>query len=138
MKHFTARSKPRGCFDPSLANHIETPNKPRPKAKQKPTPAQKQRQRVAELRSMPYVDYLRTNHWKRKRAKAIRKAGGRCVFCGATESLQVHHMTYARKGCEQLADLQVLCSDCHKGEHQEQKPWLVDSLTAEFRKICGG
>ena len=52
MKHFTARSKPRGCFDPSLANHIDTPNKPRPKAKRKPTPAQKQRQRVAELRAI--------------------------------------------------------------------------------------
>ena len=28
MKHFTARSKPRGCFDLSLVNHINTPNKP--------------------------------------------------------------------------------------------------------------
>jgi predicted HNH restriction endonuclease len=52
------------------------------------------------------------------------------------ECLQVHHLTYARKGCEQLVDLQVLCADCHKGEHQVKMPWLLDSLTQEFRDVC--
>ena len=138
MKAFRVHSsKPRGCFDPSLANHIETPNRPRRKPARKPQKAaDKIRHRVAELKAMPYADYLRSSHWKRKRAKAIRKAGGRCQFCGAQELLQVHHLTYARKGCEQLADLQVLCADCHKGEHQVKMPWLVDSLTQEFRDIC--
>lgn len=68
-------------------------------------------------RNMPYTDYLQTAHWQDKRAAAIRRAGNRCQFCGATGRLDVHHNTYDRLGCEADGDLVALCRACHRAVH---------------------
>ncbi len=73
-----------------------------------------------ELRAMPYTDYLRTPHWRRRRAAKIRAAGGRCQLCGRGGSgtlLDVHHNTYERLGEERDEDLIVLCRECHSRHH---------------------
>jgi 5-methylcytosine-specific restriction endonuclease McrA len=93
--------------------------------------------RIAELRAMPYSDYLRSGHWGRKRQAALRHHGERCNRCDAVNDLQVHHKTYDRRGNERMKDLEVLCADCHAGEHQHDKPWIEDSLTREFLAIFG-
>ena len=72
-------------------------------------------------RAMPYADYLRSAHWQDKRAGAIRRAGGRCERCGRAGRLDVHHITYARLGCEADGDLVALCRACHEVMHEYRR-----------------
>ena len=64
-----------------------------------------------------YEDYLLSDHWQKKRLKALEKAEHKCERCGTTERLQVHHLSYKNLGCEPLEDLQVLCHKCHAELH---------------------
>ena len=62
--------------------------------------------------------YLPSNHWKKKREEALEFYGRKCQACGSTESLQVHHLHYKSLHRENVeTDLEVLCADCHKFEH---------------------
>ena len=72
---------------------------------------------IDHLRALPYDEYLETRHWRRKRRAKLRRSGYRCEQCGYPYRLDVHHLTYKNRGCEPLADLQVLCRVCHQGEH---------------------
>lgn len=76
---------------------------------------------IAQLRAIPYAEYLRTEHWQRKRSDAIGLAGNRCRICNAAPSptnlLDVHHRTYENRGNEERGDLTVLCRDCHERFH---------------------
>ena len=63
-----------------------------------------------------YADYLRTPQWQ-ARARAAKERAGECALCPATTSLEVHHRTYVRIGCEHPRDLVVLCSRCHRRHH---------------------
>lgn len=74
-------------------------------------------ERLAELRSMPYQQYLRTKEWQRRRQVMLKIASYRCYICRSTDRLQVHHKTYERRGCERMSDLVVLCDTCHKLVH---------------------
>lgn len=72
------------------------------------------------LRSMPYEDYLQSNHWRWRRRRALWLAEGQCQRCFDHKHLQVHHVTedaYKRRGCEEDSDLEVLCRACHEAEH---------------------
>lgn len=72
------------------------------------------------LRNMPYSEYLLTAHWRHMRTVALEYYGGSCAFCGGDSHLHVHHRNeeaYDRRGCERLADLTLLCSDCHGKGH---------------------
>jgi len=73
--------------------------------------------RLAELKSMDYKIYLKTDGWQRKRLDAIENARGVCEICGSGVDIQVHHKTYERRGEELPEDLIVLCEQCHKKEH---------------------
>jgi HNH endonuclease len=59
--------------------------------------------------SRPELD---TGQWKRVRAAVRRRDGGRCVVCGSTDRLSVHHVVPARlgggDGMDNLATLCVL------------------------------
>lgn len=77
------------------------------------------RQKIQELRTMPYADYLNTEHWKKTRQWALKRAGHRCQLCNAKSPLDVHHRTYERRGCEWHSDLIALCRDCHEIFHDE-------------------
>lgn len=65
-----------------------------------------------------YSAYLRSPFWQQKREAAFREYGRHCNRCGSLTSLQVHHKTYERLGCERIEDLEVLCETCHKLEHR--------------------
>ena len=64
---------------------------------------------IAELKAMKYEDYLRTEHWQRKRIAALEFAENRCQLCNSTEQSNVHHRTYERRGEERMSDVIVLC-----------------------------
>lgn len=79
-----------------------------------PSPA-----RVAELAAMPYKAYLSTPEWRETRRIAIGMAEHRCERCYRRPArLEVHHLTYERRGREWPEDLQVLCGPCHRAEHR--------------------
>lgn len=67
-----------------------------------------------------YDEYIQSDLWRRVRDRAIRLARWKCERCSTQRSLQVHHKTYARLGCESPEDLEVLCLTCHMGHHIDQ------------------
>lgn len=78
--------------------------------------------RSRKLRAMPYEEYLRTPHWKRKREDKLRAAGHRCQVCNSGSGiLDVHHRTYERLGEELDMDLTVLCRGCHRRHHESRR-----------------
>lgn len=68
-----------------------------------------------------YRRFLETPLWKYLRHKAVTRDGGKCVRCGATKNLNVHHKIYRRRWCmTQLEDLETLCRDHHQDEHKPE------------------
>lgn len=66
-----------------------------------------------------YTAYLRSHHWaevKRRYRESDRPQ--RCV-CGARAD-DLHHLTYARIGSEELTDLIALCRGCHRKTHRKR------------------
>lgn len=72
---------------------------------------------ASSLASMPYVEYLKTEHWQRVREGALVRAEHRCQLCNTTEFLNVHHRTYENRGAEKDSDVTVLCKPCHERFH---------------------
>lgn len=73
-----------------------------------------------------YDAYLATPHWAYIRDAKLGYSNYTCLVCGyrrfwykwgMPKRLEVHHLTYERLGRERLADLEVLCEDCHKDRH---------------------
>lgn len=83
---------------------------------------------------MPYREFLRTDYWRKVRTLVIARDGWKCVSCGQQgwESppnpfgqvqlydMEVNHLSYRHRGDElnHLADLELLCRDCHKRYHR--------------------
>ena len=78
------------------------------------------RRRLYELHTMPYPDYLQTPEWRERRGRHLASVGFRCQVCNTpAHSLDVHHRTYERRGCEHYTDLLALCRGCHALFHRE-------------------
>jgi 5-methylcytosine-specific restriction endonuclease McrA len=58
--------------------------------------------------------------WQKARAAAKQRDGNRCVHCGATEGLQVHHVVRLEDGgaAFELNNLVTLCVGCHGEQHR--------------------
>ena len=83
---------------------------------------------LQSLRTMPYLDYLKTRHWKQVREAAYHRAENCCRFCNISAAdyrLHVHHKTYVNRGCEKPDDLVVLCADCHFWVHRFGRGGIV-------------
>jgi hypothetical protein len=64
------------------------------------------------------TEYLKSDHWKAVRGRALLRAGGYCAGCRRQmRHLEVHHLTYRNLGQEKESDLMVLCHRCHEKEH---------------------
>lgn len=63
-----------------------------------------------------YVNYLRSEKWKRKRLAKGFSVGFCCERCGqyARDGFEIHHKSYARIFKEPLTDLMFLCPNCHR------------------------
>ena len=78
-----------------------------------------------------YAEYLRSEAWKEKRSRVLRRANGICEGCGDRGQLQVHHTRYPT-GCwpgtsewasqEKLFDLRAICRRCHEDIHRIGRP----------------
>jgi protein tyrosine phosphatase len=67
-----------------------------------------------------YAEYLKSDHWKELRQKAIEKSD-RCESCGIGENLEVHHLQYRNWTDCTVDDLMTLCHDCHDIFHLDCK-----------------
>lgn len=80
----------------------------------------KQRQeKLKRLKTMPYADYLKSDHWQQTRLSALKRAKHKCQLCNSTGKLHVHHNNYNNRGCERVSDLIVLCETCHAKQHDK-------------------
>jgi len=70
--------------------------------------------------SLPYNEYLYTDHWRMVRQLVLQRDDRECLFCGKRTTLQIHHNTYDHRGVEEfhLDDLITVCSRCHKKIHK--------------------
>jgi len=64
-----------------------------------------------------YDDYLRSDEWKRRAAKVMRRADDLCEGCLTNAATEVHHLTYANIGREFAFELVALCDVCHARTH---------------------
>ena len=72
-------------------------------------------------RKSNYALSLNSEYWNEVKLH-IRARDRKCVKCGSILYLEVHHKTYINKGneLEHLDDLILLCSECHKKEHNKK------------------
>lgn len=84
-----------------------------------------------------YKDYLKTNHWKKKKQSFLATVKRQCMECGSKSNLHVHHLTYKNVGNERNSQLCLLCKDCHFAAHKKGKEKLdeIKSLRKIQRKI---
>lgn len=76
-----------------------------------------------DYKSMPYNDYLKTEHWQQVRKEALVRAGYRCQLNSDHKNrLEVHHNNYNHLGAERPQDVFVMCEDCH-GRHHGELPY---------------
>jgi 5-methylcytosine-specific restriction endonuclease McrA len=67
--------------------------------------------------NLEYITYLDSPEWREKRTARLIQDGYKCVHCGCTFNLHVHHLTYRRFKDEHLSDLITLCQPCHERVH---------------------
>lgn len=95
------------------------------------------RKSVFKQLEIPYEEYLQTDHWKQVRNKRMEIDGYKCVICGATDDLQVHHCFYERLWNEDVdVDLMTLCKPCHKRIHaiKDREESLIKHNFAAWEK----
>lgn len=99
---------------------------------------------AAELRRMPYDEYLKTDHWRRVRTAMLIAHRGRCQgnICWQMDSywfdekwLHVHHMTYKNRGNERYADLRLVCKECHEHIHEGKTGIFPDHLAGYYEVL---
>ncbi len=73
-----------------------------------------------------YQKYLKSDKWKEKREKILKKRGRVCQLCQSIHQLHLHHLTYRRRYNEKDIDLLIVCYKCHASIHgkkaKDQQP----------------
>ena len=92
-----------------------------------------------KLKWKSYKQYLKSDAWKIKRDKVIKRANSWCEICKVKRAWQVHHKTYKRIFRERLSDLIATCETCHKAEHnlltdEEIETAILDLIKSEGYK----
>ena len=80
-----------------------------------------------------YSDYLKTEHWKKKKQSFLATVKRECMICSRKENLHVHHITYKNIGDERNNQLALLCKTCHFSAHEQGFEKLNE--IRELRKI---
>lgn len=68
--------------------------------------------------------YLNSIEWYIIKKKAIQRDGGKCVCCGKTNGLLVHHKSYehyTQADELELDDIITVCVVCHRNIHRQKK-----------------
>lgn len=86
---------------------------------------------------MTYAQKLRDPRWQRKRLEILERDGWKCCCCHrADQTLQVHHLIYARRDPWDYPNevYQTLCEDCHeiRGELTNK---IVDAIRLSLKDV---
>ena len=81
--------------------------------------------------------YYKSDHWRKTRETRRQQDGGCCVTCKTDLSLECHHLTYENLFCEEMRDLQSLCSECHKRTHANGKLKFPSGMIIEHVRMLG-
>lgn len=69
-----------------------------------------------------YKEELKDKRWCKVRDMVMKRDGYRCVLCGSSNDIQVHHTIY--KGIHAweypLNTLYTLCKQCHESVHNDE------------------
>ena len=71
------------------------------------------------MNKQKYREYLKSDHWKNFRIEYYKANERKCIECGSTNDLNLHHLTYERLGREKLEDVVCLCNTCHFKLHEK-------------------
>lgn len=83
-----------------------------------------------DLKTMNYLKYRDSEHWKQFCKFALEHYGHACQMCGASNTkLDVHHKTYESRGEETIDDVLVLCRKCHIQYHHNKGDYTTLSHT---------
>lgn len=73
---------------------------------------------------MEYADYLRSPQWKVVSEERRKIDGYKCVCCGGTGNLNVHHIHYPSNWADtEISMLRTLCKECHLTVHRIQEAY---------------
>ena len=69
--------------------------------------------------NMSYIDYLKSEHWKKLKLKTLRrKRYKNCSKCNSTENINLHHKHYRfLMHIHELHSIVPLCNSCHNKIH---------------------
>ena len=71
-----------------------------------------------------YNDFLKSDTWKSLRIERLSIDGNKCVICGCSDRLEVHHLYYPKKWEDTTTDhLVTLCKGCHVCVHRIQEKY---------------
>lgn len=84
--------------------------------------AEEAAERAQEGNRLAYDDYLRSDAWRRLRARVLQRAKGTCEGCLERAAEHVHHLTYEHIGNEFAFELRALCEPCHHRIHEKAQP----------------
>jgi len=85
------------------------------------------------MNKQDYAKYLSHPLWQEKRDEVFKRYGKRCIKCGTTKEIAVHHKTYSDGKMPweyPNENFIVLCEKCHSATHSI-------SYTQNICKICG-
>lgn len=80
-----------------------------------------------------YAEYLKSDAWRSKRAKVLKRAGSICEACLDNRATQVHHLTYDSIFNEFLFELVAVCGDCHGRLHPKDEAEEAREMEMEWR-----
>lgn len=76
---------------------------------------------IKAFNTIPYEEYLQTDHWLHFKAEALKASAYRCKMCNTPDdTLHVHHNNYSNRGRETFNDVIVLCGECHAKFHNKE------------------
>ncbi len=82
---------------------------------------------------------LKPDDWDKVRRDAYKRAGGRCVICGATGRLEAHEQWCYddEKALQKLENVVALCRNCHEIKHIGRTQLMGRDLEAmeHFMKV---
>lgn len=95
-------------------------------------------ERIEFYRIVPnYENYINSAEWDERREKYFSTHERKCYFCGSTNNVQLHHVTYENLGSESDEELEPLCRDCHMALHRviESLQPLQDAIEDGAKRI---
>jgi len=106
------------------------------KAKVKPDTTRKKRIRKGSKRiPKKYNLYIKSKHWDKRKNVFWKKHERKCVICGSSGFINLHHIVYGNYGIEKDEHLVALCRYHHQLYHDTYKTKRnMEKETLEF--IC--